>query len=75
MKGDKYPMILTEIQVSAIFQMRDIRRNDLPKFVWWLMDPISAFHLPSPKRVYADINFSFSSFFFRCLIIAVTERN
>ena len=35
-------MILTKIQVSAIFHMRDIRRNDLPKFVWWLMDPISS---------------------------------
>ena len=31
MKGDKYPQILAKIQVSAIFHMQDIWRNDSPK--------------------------------------------
>ena len=32
MKEGKYVNIQAEIQVSAIFHMRDIRRNDVPKF-------------------------------------------
>ena len=32
MKGIKYARNLNKIQVSAIFHLRDIRRNDLPKF-------------------------------------------
>ena len=42
MKEGKYAKTLTKIQVSAIFQMQDIRRNGLPKFIelriempWW----------------------------------------
>ena len=39
MKEDKYTKRLAKNQVCAIFQMRDIRKNDLPsskfiKFVW-----------------------------------------
>ena len=33
MKGDKYRKIVAKIQVSAIFHMPDIGRNDLPKFI------------------------------------------
>lgn len=32
MKEGKYVNIQAEIQVSAIFHMRDIRGNDVPKF-------------------------------------------
>ena len=34
MKGGKYTKIFAKIQVNAIFHMRDIRRNFVPKFVW-----------------------------------------
>ena len=33
MKGGKYTKIFAKIQVNAIFHMRDIRRNFVPKFV------------------------------------------
>ena len=33
MKEDKYTKLLAKNQVCAIFQMRDIRKNDLPKFI------------------------------------------
>ena len=33
MKEDKYTKRLAKNQVCAIFQMRDILKNDLPKFV------------------------------------------
>ena len=33
MKEDKYTKRLAKNQVCAIFQMRDIRKNDLPKFI------------------------------------------
>ena len=34
MKEDKYAKSLAKTQVFAIFHMRDIRKNVLPKFVW-----------------------------------------
>ena len=33
MKEDKHTKRLAKNQVCAIFQMRDIRKNDLPKFI------------------------------------------
>ena len=33
MKEDKYTKRLAKNQVCAVFQMRDIRKNDLPKFM------------------------------------------
>ena len=33
MKEGKYTKIFAQIQVSAIFHMRDIRRNYVPKFI------------------------------------------
>ena len=33
MKGGKYAKTLAKIQVRAIFHIRDIRRNVLPKFI------------------------------------------
>ena len=33
MKEYKYTKRLVKTQVCAIFQMRDIRKNDLPKFI------------------------------------------
>ena len=33
MKEFKYTKRLVKTQVCAIFQMRDIRKNDLPKFI------------------------------------------
>ena len=33
MKEDKYTKRLAKNQVFAIFQMRDIRKNDLPRLV------------------------------------------
>ena len=38
MKGGKYAKILAKIQVRAIFHMRDIRRNVLPKFIELCME-------------------------------------
>ena len=33
MKGGKYAKTLAKNQVSALFHMRDLRRNVLPKFI------------------------------------------
>ena len=33
MKGGKYTKILAKIQVRGIFRIRDVRKNDLPKFI------------------------------------------
>ena len=33
MKEDKYTKHLAQNQVCVIFQMRDVRKNDLPKFI------------------------------------------
>ena len=33
MKEDKYTKRLAKNQVCAIFHLRDIRKNDLPKFI------------------------------------------
>ena len=38
MKEDKYTKRLAKNQVCAIFQMRDIRKNDLPKFIKLCME-------------------------------------
>ena len=38
MKGGKYAKIFAKIQVRAIFHMRDIRRNVLPKFIELCME-------------------------------------
>ena len=38
MKEDKYTKRLAKNQVCAIFQMRDILKNDLPKFVKLCME-------------------------------------
>ena len=49
MKEDKYTKRLAKNQVCAIFQMRDIRKNDLPKFIKALyadcrLQTVSCFH-------------------------------
>ena len=38
MKGDKYTKSLAKNQVCAIFHMRDIQRNVLPKFIKLCME-------------------------------------
>ena len=38
MKEDKYTKRLAKNQACAIFQMRDIRKNDLPKFIKLCME-------------------------------------
>ena len=38
MKEDKYAKRLAKNQVCAIFQMRDILKNDLPKFIKLCME-------------------------------------
>lgn len=38
MKGSEYAKILTKIQATAIFHMRDIRGNDLPKCFAFCME-------------------------------------
>ena len=38
MKGDKYTKRLAKNRVCAVFQMRDIRKNDLPKFTKLCME-------------------------------------
>ena len=38
MKGDKYTKRLAKNCVCAVFQMRDIRNNDLPKFTKLCME-------------------------------------
>ena len=38
MKEDKYAKRLAKNQVCAIFQMRDILKNDLPKFIKFCME-------------------------------------
>ena len=38
MKEDKYTKSLAKNQVCAVFQMRDIRKNGLPKFIKLCME-------------------------------------